>query len=457
VSAARSARTWIVLVAGLVFVSLFARVGADTYWLVSLGDRIRETGAVPEGVPFAFANTSGWPNGLILAELILSLAAGWGAAGLVGLQLLVNGGALALLAAGARRSGASDRATAASLAIAIVGALPALVVVKLQIFSLIPFVLLLLLLRAQHRRPTRAIWFAPLLVALWTNLHGAVLLGVAVFGAYLLFSRLRTRPIETLLVGPTTVLALLATPQGLHTIDYYRDVMGNEAAAHGAGMWARLSLTNPFDVVLMVAAALLLVAALRRRLPVWEYVVLLGLVVATATASRHGIWVILAAAGPAACGFTRGSTEVVEPSARRGTAWTAVLGAGAGLLLAIVVLPQRGADQLGVSPALVDAVAAQAADRVVLAPEPLVESLAAAGVTVWASNPIDAFHHDVQRAYLDFIDDGKVDGALKLANGSITAIVVLGDSDAARAIDGRGGFERSELPDGWLLYLLPRG
>jgi len=451
VSAPRSVRTGIVLVSGILFAALFAQIGADTYWLVALGDRIRNTGSIPDGVPFASADTSGWHNTLVLAELILSVAAGWGTAGLIGLQLVVDGAALALLAAGARRAGASDRATAVALAIAILGALPALVVVKLQVFSLIPFVLLLLLLRSQHRRPTRAIWLAPLLVALWTNLHGAVLLGVAVVGAYLLFSRLRIRPIETLLVGPATLLALLATPQGLRTIDYYRDVMGNEAAVRGAGMWARLSLSNPFDVVLIITAVVLLAAALRRRLPVWEYVVLLGLVVATATASRHGIWVVLAAAGPAACGFTRGSL-----AKGRSTATAGLLGALAGLVLALVVLPQRHADQMGVSPALVDAVAERTAHGVVLAPEPLVESLVAAGVTTWASNPIDAFDHDVQVAYLDFIDDGEVQGALELAHGSITAVVAEKDSKAARAMDSRGGAQRSKLPGDWLLYLLPQ-
>jgi hypothetical protein len=39
----------------------------------------------------------------------------------------------------------------------------------------------------------------------------------------------------------------------------------------------------------------------------------------------------------------------------------------------------------------------------VLAPEPLAESLAAAGATVWASNPLDAFARSDQSAYLAFL------------------------------------------------------
>ena len=49
----------------------------------------------------------------------------------------------------------------------------------------------------------------------------------------------------------------------------------------------------------------------------------------------------------------------------------------------------------------VHTISSLAGDRVVLAPEPLAEDLAAAGVTVWVSNPIDAFRPEDQAAYLD--------------------------------------------------------
>ena len=53
--------------------------------------------------------------------------------------------------------------------------------------------MVLLVLRSQQRRPSRGIWLVVPLTAIWGNLHGAVLVGVAVIGCYLLFSRLRTR------------------------------------------------------------------------------------------------------------------------------------------------------------------------------------------------------------------------------------------------------------------------
>jgi len=447
-SAGGAVRTGLVLVGALAFVASFVTIGADTFWLVALGDHIRAHG-IPEGVPFAAADSHEWPNILVIAQVILSVVSGWGAAALPALQLVVDATTLALVAVGARRLGASDRATAGALALVALGTLPSLVVVKLQIFSLVPFALLLLLLRDQHRRPTRAIWLLPVLVAVWTNLHGAVLLGVAVVGAYLLFSRLRVRTVETLVVGPLVLLALLATPQGWRTVEYYVGVMGNEAAAQGAGMWARLSPTAPFDVALMLAAAILLVGALRRRLPLWEYVVLLGLAVGTATAARHGVWLVLALAAPAAVGFTRRPAGETEPTPVPVRAAPAVLLAGAlAALSALIALPLRGTTVLPESPDVVDELVARTQGRVVLAPEPLVESLAVAGATVWAANPIDAFDPEVQRTYLDFLDEG----TRALGVAEVTAVVVPDGGDQAEVLDQSGEFEKQALEGDWSLY-----
>jgi hypothetical protein len=58
--------------------------------------------------------------------------------------------------------------------------------------------------------------------------------------------------------------------------------------------------------------------------------------------------------------------------------------------------------------AIVPAVEALSSDRPVLADEPLVETLAQGGVTIWASNPIDAFTGPVQGEYLDFLHEGRI-------------------------------------------------
>ena len=73
----------------------------------------------------------------------------------------------------------------------------------------------------------------------------------------------------------------------------------------------------------------------------------------------------------------------------------------------------------------------------VLAPEPLAESLALEGVTVWAADPIDAFAPEDQRAFLDFLDGG--DEAMRAVDGS-DAVVVEDDSDAAELMAGADRF-----------------
>ena len=146
-----------------------------------------------------------------------------------------------LVAVDARRRGASDLATSLVLALRR----PrwrrrTFAVVRLQTFSLIPFALTLLLVRAQHRKPGRAMWWAPVLVAVWGNLHGSVLLGVCVIGAYLLFSRLARRPASRRWRSDVaTLAALFVNPATWRTAEYYIGVLQNEAAAQRRGTVGR--------------------------------------------------------------------------------------------------------------------------------------------------------------------------------------------------------------------------
>jgi hypothetical protein len=440
------ALTGLAVVSVCAFMALYVTVGADCYWVVAMGRHVAAHG-VPDGIPFAEAPTEGWPNALVLAQLALAGVHEGGQAALPLAQILVDAVALCLLAVGARRAGASDRATAIVIVLVGIGALASLAVVRLQIFSPVPFALLLLLLRSEDRAPSRWIWLLPLLVAVWSNLHGAVLLGVAVAGTYLVLGRLLVRPLETVLVGLATLAALLVTPVGLRTVPYYLGVFENEAAKRATGLWARPSISNPFDVLMVLAAVVLLAAICWRPPRLWECIALAGLTVGTLMASRHGVWLLMTAAAPAAAALSR---------APRGTAgsaggWKPVLVTVAATvgLSAMLILP-RGDALLAADPALAREVADQVGDRVVLAPEPLAESLALEGVTVWAADPIDAFAPEDQRAFVDFLDGG--DEALRAVNAS-DAVVVENDSDAADLMATQSGFDSRPLNDGWTLYL----
>ena len=49
----------------------------------------------------------------------------------------------------------------------------------------------------------------------------------------------------------TSALAVCTTPALQHTPDYYRGLVGNEAARRGEGLWGPLSLTSGFDLLLL--------------------------------------------------------------------------------------------------------------------------------------------------------------------------------------------------------------
>lgn len=438
--------TVLALLAGVSFVAWFAQIGADCLWLVALGDHIRAHG-VPEGVPFATADSRGWHNVLVLAQLVLSVAHGAAGWGLVALHVLAVVLTLVVLARDARLRGASDGAVAVVLAIVVIGTLPALVIVRLQLFSLPAFVLLLLLLRAEHRQPSRRIWLLPVLVAVWTNLHGAVLLGVAVAGAYLLFSRLRLRPVETVGAGVTTLLALLVTPQGLYTAAYYWDAMHNRAAARGTGLWARVDPGSPFDLLLVGAAVLLLGLAWRGRdrIATWEWVALAGLLLTTATAARHGVWLLFFLVALAAVGAGRAS---VVPSLR---STLVSLGAPALALGLGLVLVQNTPDAVA-APETIDAVQAAVGGRVVLAPGPMAEQLAEQEERVWVANPLDAFAPADQDAYLDFLDEGRLDTVLPRAP-ELGAVVVEQGSEQSAAVSRAPGFRLIREVEDWQVWV----
>jgi hypothetical protein len=427
-----------------VFVAWQSIIGADLFWVVAMGRHIWEHGVIPQGLPFAAADSSSWHNVPVLAELLLAATAAPGDRWLVALQLGLVFTALGVLATCALREGGSDRRVAAATVLVALGALQALVILRLQILSLVPFAVLLVLLTTEHRRPSRRIWMLPVLVAVWSNLHGAVLLGVCVAGAYLVFARLRTRPVESLLLGAGTLMAVFLTPAGVNTGHYYAGVFGNVAARQGTDLWARPTLHNPFDVALTLAVVGLLILALRRRLAGWEYVAAAGLVLATLGAARNGTWLALVLFVPAARGPGEAAIAARPPRGyRSAVAAVLVVAACAAVTLA------RPHSLESIPTPVADAVQEVVGDEVLLAPEPAVEQLAADGVKVWLADPIDAFSPTDQSAYLDFLE-GEPGGSVALDR--VHFVLVEEGSDPAALVIAEGGWTRVLDASGWQVY-----
>lgn len=441
----RRAPIWTLLVIAVVALALAGQVivGADTMWMVALGDNIGRTGHLPVGLPFAVADTRGWAAVPALGAVLLSWVHRLGPLALPAAQLVVDLALLGLLAVGARRAGARDGASAAVLAVFAVGALPALGVVRGQTLSLIPFALLLLLLREESRRPSLRVWLLVPLVAVWGNLHGAVLLGVAVAGCYLLARRWRSSPWTAAGVGVAMMLALLANPAGVHAPAYYYGVFTNATAQRKLLLWAPLRLDAPFDLLLAVTALALIGLAAYARRPVWEYLALAGLAVATASAARNGIWLGLLTTPPAAQGLTRLHAAISRRRQDTGRSrldgpLKAFAVAGALIMCSVAATTLAGrAGAFSTDADVATRIARLTAGHTVLAPEPLAESLAADGARVWVSDPLDAFPASDQVAYIDFLL-GSGQPAARAFDHVDLAVVTPGSPQAAVA--ERGGF-----------------
>ena len=420
-------------------VAVLTRTGSDAFWPVALGSHIRESGAVPAGVPFAAAPSSGWVNTTVLGQLVFSLIGSAGTMGLLAAQTVSVAATLSLIALDALRRGARPARAIFVIACLAVGAATAFLVARVQLLSLVPFALLLLLLRFDYERPSRRIWFVVPLLALWGNLHGAVLIGVAVTGCYLLFSRLRRDPGPAVCLGIATLAASCANPGLWRAPAYYLGVLGGEATSDASGMWGRPDLGNPFDLMMVATAVVLVVMAVRRRRPVWEYVALAGLAAGTVTASRNAVWLLLLAAGAAAASRPPAAPQTDDTAGDRRAARDLrrnTLMAGTVALLGVVVVTSvlaLRAPSLRAGDDDVAAAARAASGRVVLAPEPVSEQLAASGATVWVSNPLDAFETQDQSSYLAFQRGDEV-GATRALEQAEVVIAPTGSVHAAMAL-----------------------
>lgn len=393
----RPTLTWLAAGFACAACALAAQIGADARWLAAIGAAIVRAGALPHAIPYAAAPALAWHDAPALGQLVFHGADSLlGDRGLVLAQAAAAGIALWMLALDLRGARTRDGAGAAVILAVLVAAPAAFFVVRAQLFSLALFPVLVLLLRREARHPSRRIWLAVPLIAGWANLHGGVLIGFAVLTAYLLLHRFRQGRALSIGVLAASASALLATPMLLHTVDYYTGVLSGEAAAERYGLWAPLSLHDPLDLLFIAIALPLLAAALRRRPALWEIVVLVALAGMSFEARRNGLWLLLFVATPAARAF--GST-----SARAVLSRPIALACGCIPLLMLVLGLARSPVSSGAADPLLRQAARAAGTSPILADPLDAEQLALRGTRIWIGNPLDAFTHTDQRAYLEWL------------------------------------------------------
>ena len=216
-------------------------VDSDTGWHIRTGEIILQTRSVVRRDPFSHTMYGReWFAWEWLSEVIMALLHRWrGLAGVVAGAILVLLAAYTLLYRQMIRRG-SDAVIA--FVLTIFASLCCIVqwLARPHLVSIALMIVWLGMVEDFRRRRSRVIWFIPLLIVLWANLHGAfavtfVLLGIYGVGEWIESGirgdwwspAVRTVTGTYLAVGLTSAVAAMATPFGpklfLHLFDYLTD------------------------------------------------------------------------------------------------------------------------------------------------------------------------------------------------------------------------------------------
>jgi hypothetical protein len=191
---------------------------ADLWGHLRFGLDLLSTHALPRWDPYSFTTDRVWVNHEWLSEL--TMAAAYQALGPLGLnliKLIAIGIVATIVIVVARREHAPWIDCVILCTLVVLATYTRTQVIRPQLFSVPLFcVILYALTEAEHGR-FRAVMFLPVLFALWVNLHGAWIVGLACVGCWLAVTAWTTRDKRAALValGIATVLATLVNPYGL--------------------------------------------------------------------------------------------------------------------------------------------------------------------------------------------------------------------------------------------------
>jgi hypothetical protein len=171
-----------------------------------------------------------------------------------------------------------------------------------QSFAYLLFVVVLWLLLDDLRTPSRRVYLALPVLALWANLHGSVVVGSALVSGYAaleIVPSLRSRPRRVrprslvLLAAPW--LCVLASPYATSLPHYYREIFSSGFGSY-VTEWAPTTLTwvsVPF--YLLAFGGIWLVARTGDKTSSFEKLAFVGLVVLGLDAERNSVWLALLA------------------------------------------------------------------------------------------------------------------------------------------------------------------
>lgn len=231
--------------AALFVVIGMTRADVDLWGHVRFGLDILNSGRIVRVDSYAFTSDPAWTNHEWLAEVIFAVA--WRAAdsvGLIAVKLACVLGVLSLVRLTLKDAGAGGHGQVMLLGLTLVGVLARVNQVRPQIFSALLFAAFMVIFaRADRGRRGGLVWTVPLL-ALWANLHGGWIVGLATLGLWALgdaWSRRASgwRALFVLGYPAAAALATMANPYGVGLWSFLFETVGfgRDAIAEWGPAW----------------------------------------------------------------------------------------------------------------------------------------------------------------------------------------------------------------------------
>lgn len=263
----------------------------DTYWHIAAGRWMIDNRAVLHIDPFSYTFAGKpWQAHEWLSEILIALA-------YVGLSW--NGLALLFAATFALTAGLmswhlSRRLSGLTLVTVIILALSCCTPSLLTRPHMLALPLLeiwtagLIRARAENRPPS---WKLLIAIALWANLHGSFLFGLALIVPFL-FEMISAPHSKTEIKGwglflLLSCIAAAATPNGIETLTFPFHLM-KMPELYGISEWQPTELTGLQPALITIGATLFVLLSRGARIPVWRLVTLLGLLYMSLLQARHG-------------------------------------------------------------------------------------------------------------------------------------------------------------------------
>lgn len=281
-------------------------INQDTWLALVAGRQLAESG-IPHHALTIWPGDRAWIDQAWLSQLWMYWLFRIGGIALVGVvNVLLVVFALAGAAWAAARLGASARATARVLPLAVSLVLAA-VTVRTQPYAYPLFVAMMYLLACDSRAPSRRVYLCLPLLILWGNVHGSASLGAGMVilrglvmawerrAEMMRYPRAWLRP-ALLMLAPLP--ALFVNPYGTDVVSYYRSTVFNPAFRKLVTEWLPVTSSPGWTAAFLVVAAIVVRSLWRYpdRTTPWERCLVVVLAAGAFIAIRNLVWFGLAAA-----------------------------------------------------------------------------------------------------------------------------------------------------------------